>query len=1295
MATLLIGAAINIGASILINKFFGPEGQDIVQEGPRLRDLGVSSSAYGEVRPIGFGSFRMGGNMIWSPGLREIVREERQDAPGKGGSGGGSQTTRTYEYRASFAIGFGEGPANKILKIWADSKLVYDATGETTGLGKFRFRFHPGDETQLPDPLIEADVGVGQAPAYRGEVYIVCDDWPLADFGNRVPNISALVAYKSSAQKLTRTFTVSPQPGTGAIGKPSAGVYNRRDDTWYVIDEATAHKYNVGGRTIINSEGDDPGNGPDEARVIGPDDFHYRMTVTSPSQAFIRWRKNDPYTGSEIYQFMGDGFATNDGGLQLGVMQTVVPGLGPVVSQWANGRSGQFNTTGRVYLENTGGDGNSILGEITELTDASMVVYDPYAHQRVFFTQDTNDDTTIYEGLILPTIGLLGNISASPDVIEIGKIRKNGVDVAGTTNPIGWCWLPFQNAIIFSYAGGLVKFDLDTRSVTAKNPAVSFSTVMQWSDSEFFAWGEENGDFITIAVDDLSVTSREPVSSFFTGANNGVWNDFNSTYISKSHSVIGMRSAGAVTVSPTSAQVFLNRNTSGTATLADIVSKLCLKSGLSSSDIDVTALTSINVDGYVLNNQTPLKDALRPLSRAYLFEAVETEFKVKFVRRGGSLALSVPIPQDDIGLANGGEEEPFREIRTQELELPRRIWVQYADKAQDYQQGSQSDARARFPDPAVRSDAEITLELPIALNATEARQIAQRQLYITWAERRSFEFSLPWTYINLDPTDSVETVLDTETARLRINQIEIGADLTLQVQAVLEDADADTSLISGDAGAGFVVPVVPDRSPTRFFGLNLPLLRNQDASLQEFTRGYFSMSGQSDRWPGGVLMRSKDEGATYDEVASQPGSGPWGVIKAALADPVSTTTWNPTQTFTVTMIVGGNQLETKTQLEVLNGANLAAICRRGGTAELVQWTTVTDLGDGSYTLSNLLRARRGTENESINHANGEFFVVINNTVTNSLRVELSERNKTLQFRPVTLGTLLEDASDVFFKYTGRDLKPYPVAHPSLSFAQNQDVTISWRRRTRFAGELRDGTDATPLNETLERYEIDVFNTTESKVVTTKTVNDATSFLYTKVEQENDGVGSSIALTITNPNAENGVNNWINETGLLTVRGADPAPFEGSNYFFGGNFVVTRAYQDIAIPTSSHAFIDTDTAEVFVTWRQNSLFGNDQGRIQVEFYDSSMTIIGSRFSGSLSAPTTWTLREQSVNIPVNTRTIRLFMEMNRVAGAPNDALFDVLTATLRNRGGSADFRFDIYQISGIVGRGSVTTIPFVE
>jgi hypothetical protein len=76
--------------------------------------------------------------------------------------------------------------------IWADGVEI-----ATDGLN---LRVYPGDETQQPDPKMEAVEGAGMVPAYRGMAYVVFEDLPLGGFGNRVPQFSFEV-FRPAAEK--------------------------------------------------------------------------------------------------------------------------------------------------------------------------------------------------------------------------------------------------------------------------------------------------------------------------------------------------------------------------------------------------------------------------------------------------------------------------------------------------------------------------------------------------------------------------------------------------------------------------------------------------------------------------------------------------------------------------------------------------------------------------------------------------------------------------------------------------------------------------------------------------------------------------------------------------------------------------------------------------------------------------------------------------------------------------------------------------------------------------------------
>ncbi|MBT9158863.1 MAG: hypothetical protein DDT26_00111 [Dehalococcoidia bacterium] len=55
-----------------------------------------------------------------------------------------------------------------------------------------RIRFYGGSDTQLPDPIIQAKHNQA-TPAYRGRCYCVFDRIDLSDYGNRPPNVAALL----------------------------------------------------------------------------------------------------------------------------------------------------------------------------------------------------------------------------------------------------------------------------------------------------------------------------------------------------------------------------------------------------------------------------------------------------------------------------------------------------------------------------------------------------------------------------------------------------------------------------------------------------------------------------------------------------------------------------------------------------------------------------------------------------------------------------------------------------------------------------------------------------------------------------------------------------------------------------------------------------------------------------------------------------------------------------------------------------------------------------------------------
>ncbi len=211
----MIGTALGGLADRMLIGMLTP-GTRTTNTGPRLTELSLTTSTEGAVIPKMYGRCRFGGQVIWCAQFKETKNTESEDVGGKGG-GGSEVTTITYTYSLSFAVAFCEGNSMAHLgRVWIDSVEA--------DLSKFNFRFYPGSETQQPDPTMESIEGVDRVPAYRGVCYLVFEDMPLADYGNRLPQITAEIVVPletddaDDLSNLGRSWQLIPATGETIYG---------------------------------------------------------------------------------------------------------------------------------------------------------------------------------------------------------------------------------------------------------------------------------------------------------------------------------------------------------------------------------------------------------------------------------------------------------------------------------------------------------------------------------------------------------------------------------------------------------------------------------------------------------------------------------------------------------------------------------------------------------------------------------------------------------------------------------------------------------------------------------------------------------------------------------------------------------------------------------------------------------------------------------------------------------------------------------------------------------------------
>lgn len=1085
----------------------------VVTEGPRLGDLNISSSTYGAPIHLAYGTVKISGNLIWHGGVREVANQQEVSG-GKGGLGGPTQVHVTYSYFTDFAFGFATGPAEDVLRLWFDNELVYDKRGQTitkkTGLS---FHFYNGDETQLPDPTIEAKEGVGQVPGHRGLVYIVFTGLDVTGYGGRVPKVDAEIAFlteDATSDRISNDFTI----GEG-------GLFSNTQLDDMAIDFKRRRIYlmaatgsNVGLRVYdldtlqeirqqITADLFDTAESLSSAgEMVSGESGYIYMTATASNTR--PWIKIDPNTLNEVDRF---GFASIGG---------APPDTFPAVNMMM-----ELETLKSAPDPFTGNPGKrfflvgfTVLGDnlcIADAFDMSFLYYDPDFPVSVrgmcpgrvqigeatgwIMTQTGAGNSTLHihklsisaEAQLLPTVGTYGVESEEVDTIDPSVWNTDGEG-----NAVGPIFDKIDGGLIF-----IVTRDSSTGSYVIKwregEGVVWVSAVDTNPPSQSLNAGQVQNvlegffGFVS-ATDDvclIDTITGEVIETAFDWATiqptvNPIGRWF---YDGETQSVVVVNSGGPAIMT----QIFLNRKAGLGTTDGAIVRDISQRVGLDiNSDIDTSELTA-DIRGYAVTRQMPARSAIEPVATAFFFDGVESDDKVVFKKRGRDPIRT--IVDDDLVPSSNETNDVVQESRAQEVELPERVSVAYIDYDRDYQESAQAVKRVRQPIPTMRSRNEAIIPVPIVLVATEAEQLAEKLLFTAWNERTTYSWRTPWEHLDLDPADVVNLELDNlfalATLRTRITKAVVNLDLTVSFEGLSEDKVTVESDSTADGGLGFPQQVVPGPAFTRLFLMDIPLLRDTDNTGGSGTRLYFTMNGLRDRWPGGILFDSND-GFAYNNTGLRQSVGvSYGTVINKL--PITTTPFQTDEETELRVLLIDGELQSVTESEFLSDANAALV----GNPDIQNWEIITfqnavQQPDSSYILTNIMRARRGTDPQVNTHTNGETFLFLTTTTINAIVNQLTSVGVLRFYKGVGRGQLPEDADIEPLTSTGADLKPYAPVQLDAIVDGGDNIDLSWVRRSRVGGELRDGVGEVPLAEETEAYEIDILDGPGGAVLRTLT-----------------------------------------------------------------------------------------------------------------------------------------------------------------------------------------------------------------
>lgn len=398
------------------------------------------------------------------------------------------------------------------------------------------------------------------------------------------------------------------------------------------------------------------------------------------------------------------------------------------------------------------------------------------------------------------------------------------------------------------------------------------------------------------------------------------------------------------------------------------------------------------------------------------------------------------------GRKGGKNGRKVRSVAAAET-VARTLSVAHYDPARDYQTGIQ---RARRPGPGSGTS---RIDLPAAIDAGRAKQIAETALASADVAREHRSLSLSWAEADLTP-GAVVTVED-EAGLWRIENWSLEAMvLSLDLSRLSDAAGATESATSGR------VLGAPDRliGETVVAAFELPSLT--DAALAT-PRLLIAAGGTQPGWRQAALLLSTDGGARFEGLGATAAPAvvgavivPPAVAAATLIDRISLIDVELTHPAMVLSPADDAALDA--------GFNLALI-----GDELIQFAAVEQLGATRWRLRGLWRARRGTEAAIAGHVAGERFVMIG--ADSLMATDLPQALIGGQAIVLASGSADAEAASADAPITGMSVCPPSPVHVRMA-AKGGQIELDWARRSRLGWRWQDGIDA-PIGEQIERYRV--------------------------------------------------------------------------------------------------------------------------------------------------------------------------------------------------------------------------------
>lgn len=526
-------------------------------------------------------------------------------------------------------------------------------------------------------------------------------------------------------------------------------------------------------------------------------------------------------------------------------------------------------------------------------------------------------------------------------------------------------------------------------------------------------------------------------------------------------------------------------------TLADVAETVCSAAGINAAhNLSTSGIASLPIRGYAVASPVSCWEAIADILPAHAADVAEVSGQIRFFQRGA--AMRYIIPDREMAGHEFGTDRPEagRARREPDRGLPQETSVTFRDPDRDYQTNTQSSRRTQGD---ARSN--IAEDFALTLTADEGRTMAELLHWEPWAARHGRTFATTDRFDFAEPGDVIGLEAPSGIRPHRITRTTRGANGVVEFETV-----ADESIVYRSGATGSSGIINPNEAVTsldsRLVLIDGPIL----GDIHDDTGFYYAVASEG-TWRGASVERA--ETTLYEAV------GDYLTLEAVIGDMLAILPAGPTTglddtldtTSEIRVELLGGTLESVTDDELDALYNLAWV-GTAGVGEVLQFKTATLEADGSWTLTNLRRGRKGTDWRMAGHVADETFVLLEPDTIHRADYGSTDWTLSQDYRAVSEGQEDADADVLAFTNTGEGKRPYSPVNVLGSRDGSNNLTLTWDRRSR----LNDGT----LGEDTEEYEVDVI-VGGSPVRTISVI--AETAIYPAADQTSDGITPGNPVTV--------------------------------------------------------------------------------------------------------------------------------------------------------------------------------------